>query len=146
MQILGNDPESWSDLFTSFRAALDGRALSSLDRIQTSAAFLNSLLECMVFLVKRMTTAQKQADEPVSYEGAITFVKDQMSRVWTELSTRKLRVDETEAGKALARTFSSFEAIQTGMSNYVEIVLRRSYNAERSGRRCVEADRQLHHQ
>lgn len=93
-----------------------------------------------------MTTAQKQADEPDSHEGAITFVKDQMSRVWTELSARKLRVDETEAGKALARTFSSFEAMQTGMSNYVEIVLHRSYNPERSCRRCVEADRRLHHQ
>ncbi|KAF5370318.1 hypothetical protein D9758_006910 [Tetrapyrgos nigripes] len=42
------------DLFTSFWAAIDGRALSSLQRSAASSAFLSSLLECMVFLIRRV--------------------------------------------------------------------------------------------
>ncbi len=108
-------------MFTSFWAALDGRALSSLDRVQSSAAFLNSLLECIVFLVKRLASAQKRAGEPVTYDGVLPSVAEQICQVWTELLARKLRVDENEAGKALTRTLSSFEAIHDGMSNFVII-------------------------
>ncbi|THV07136.1 hypothetical protein K435DRAFT_710473 [Dendrothele bispora CBS 962.96] len=48
-----------SDLFTSFWAAIDGRALSltgSLphQRLAAANAFLSSVLECMVFLVRRV--------------------------------------------------------------------------------------------
>jgi len=49
-------PTPLTYLFDAFWKALDGRALafSSLQRSATSAAFLASLFECMVFLIKRV--------------------------------------------------------------------------------------------
>ncbi|KAI0316069.1 hypothetical protein OF83DRAFT_1284410 [Amylostereum chailletii] len=37
--------------FASFWAAIDGRALSSLERVAASSAFLSSLLECITFIM-----------------------------------------------------------------------------------------------
>ncbi|KAJ7584094.1 hypothetical protein C8J56DRAFT_1005201 [Mycena floridula] len=60
---VSDDEPPLSHFFTSFWAAIDGRALSSLQRAATTSAFLSSLLECMVFLVRRI---QRGGDHAVT--------------------------------------------------------------------------------
>ncbi|KAJ3517521.1 hypothetical protein NLJ89_g467 [Agrocybe chaxingu] len=97
--------------FASFWAAIDARALSSLHRIVASAAFLGSLLECMVFLVKRLWND----NEPTHAQAAETVVREQIARVWEELSSKRLKVEERAAARLLARTLESLFSVEEAL-------------------------------
>jgi len=117
IQILGHDVDSWNELLTSFWAALDGKALSSLDRVQSSAAFLSSLMESLVYLIRRAKAAkglqQRDVERIVvlNEEELRGIVSEQICRVWSEIVSKRLRVDDAEGGKILARTFASLNGV-----------------------------------
>ncbi|KAI0075975.1 hypothetical protein K474DRAFT_1645833 [Panus rudis PR-1116 ss-1] len=100
-------------LFTSFWAAVDGRALSGLDRATASAAFLSSLVECAMFMVKRLRVEQFASvlagkDDPVCV--ARSLLSEQVARVWEEVSSGRLKVEVEMMAKALARTLKVLDA------------------------------------
>ncbi|KAI5116021.1 hypothetical protein M0805_005027, partial [Coniferiporia weirii] len=102
------------EFLTSFWAALDGRALSSLERTKSSAAFLSSLLECLILLTKRLRASIGGVnDDEGDGRDAETksVVGQQVSRVWEELVSGHLRVESEIAGKTLARTFSGLSGM-----------------------------------
>lgn len=109
-----------SDFFASFWAAIDDRALSSLDRAVTSAAFLASLLECTVFLVRRLrsdSTNHAVLCYPPGPEGALStsvesanrLVGEQFIRIWDELTANRLKIQPVVAAKSMAQTLASLE-------------------------------------
>ncbi|THH03871.1 hypothetical protein EW145_g5943 [Phellinidium pouzarii] len=115
---LWSDPEEWADLFISFWAALDGRALSSLERTANSAAFMSSLHECLILLIKRSRGSLKDASEDeVNEKKAMMnlFINGQMSRNWEELVSERLRADTDTAGKVLAQTLASLENLDDAL-------------------------------
>ncbi|KAK1235775.1 hypothetical protein PQX77_000989 [Marasmius sp. AFHP31] len=97
------------DFFTSFWGAIDGRALSGLQRSTASAKFLGALLECLVFLVRRFW----KASEPES-EFVRTLVKTQLERVWTELVGGTLKVEPKVVGERVCRTLEELERVDEG--------------------------------
>ena len=111
--MIGREPESWTDFITSFWAALDGRAFTSVasERAAGSCAFLSSLLECIVLLVKRSRAFSEESSDSVKRQGVETFVGQQFTRIWEELVKDRLRVQSNAAGKELARTFAVFESL-----------------------------------
>ena len=121
-----------SEFFTSFWAAVDGRALSSLHRSATSAAFLSSLLECMVFLIKRMRSNHFRHPDPDQASITATtpdlggpsfsisettgrLVKEQYSHIWNELCTRRLKVEERAAARLLGKTMEDLGSIDSAL-------------------------------
>lgn len=121
-----------SEFFTSFWAAVDGRALSSLHRSATSAAFLSSLLECMVFLIKRMRSDLFRRPDPDQApitattsnlggpsfsipEDAVRLVKEQYSHMWHELGTSRLKVEERAAARLLGKTMEDLGNIDSAL-------------------------------
>ncbi|CCM05109.1 uncharacterized protein FIBRA_07316 [Fibroporia radiculosa] len=119
-KILGTLP--FTDFFTSFWAALDGRALSSLDRNAASAAFLSSLLECIVFLARRVLKTVPEgepqllshptaegtdgADLNVHMDIVRTLVNEQVAHVWDELISRRLKVNDETASSLIMRSLT----------------------------------------
>jgi len=94
-----------SPFFGSFWAAIDGRALSALDRTAASAAFLSALLECTAFIVRRMRSAREKAGNGVFSEDAEKeLVRAQYTRAWEECTSKKLRVEEKIAGELVAKS------------------------------------------
>ncbi|KAF8156982.1 hypothetical protein B0H34DRAFT_711453 [Crassisporium funariophilum] len=117
-----------TQFFTSFWAAIDGRALSSLHRSANSAAFLSSLLECMVFLIKRMrndtsraiqdqdgnasTTSPRLGGTALSSDNAAAaLVVEQYGRVWDELRSKRLKVEERAAARLLGKTLEALAGV-----------------------------------
>ncbi|OCH91295.1 hypothetical protein OBBRIDRAFT_887096 [Obba rivulosa] len=110
-----------ADILASFWAAVDGRALSSLDRTAASAAFLSSLSECLVFLIRRIlkstpvdtallmsgSPAGRAAEASAPSEFSAKLLEEQVMRVWEELSSGRLKVDGKVAGVNLAQFFKS---------------------------------------
>ncbi|EGO03442.1 hypothetical protein SERLA73DRAFT_101568 [Serpula lacrymans var. lacrymans S7.3] len=116
------------DFFSSFWAALDGRALSSTERKAPSTAFLSSLLESMVFLLRRVlggsqghtvllssTGPQESSIQPT--EAAKSVIKEQFVRLWDELAAQRLRVGEADAGKLMAQTLVTLNNMDSGLFN-----------------------------
>ncbi|KAG2146336.1 hypothetical protein DEU56DRAFT_932250 [Suillus clintonianus] len=108
------------DFFTSFWAAIDGHALSSLERKVPSASFLSSLLECLVFFLRRLLSGSHDHSvlsgsvldgiEPNNThprDVADGLIRSQFTRVWEELKSRRLRTDENDAGKLIASSLLS---------------------------------------
>ncbi|KAF8500410.1 hypothetical protein F5888DRAFT_1682008 [Russula emetica] len=105
-----------SPFFSSFWAAVDGRALSALDRTAASAAFLSSLLECTVFMVRRVRNAREKAGNSGYGEDAEKeLVRVQYSRVWEECTSRRLRVEEKVAGELVAKSLVRLNEIDAGL-------------------------------
>ncbi|KAH7921570.1 hypothetical protein BV22DRAFT_1096259 [Leucogyrophana mollusca] len=112
--IISNSSQSpLTDFFTSFWAAIDGRALSSIERKIPSTAFLSALLECMVFLIRRISNgsqdhaallSSESGNAPDTGQEIQKLVKEQFTRLWDELVSRKLRVDDADAGKLMGKT------------------------------------------
>ncbi|KAH8102265.1 hypothetical protein BXZ70DRAFT_63905 [Cristinia sonorae] len=98
-------------LFTSLWAAIDGRALSGLDRAEASLAFVSSLLECTVFVARRIIndpTATVLVDgSPV--ETAQTLVAEQVTALWGELLSARLKVDFAKASDELLKMLVSLQ-------------------------------------
>lgn len=116
-----------NDFFTSFWAAIDGRALSSLKRKVPSASFLSSLLECLAFFLRRLLSGSPDhkvlsgpfsgGAEPSSthlQEVADELIRSQFTRIWEELKTRHLRTDENDAGKLIASSLLSLHRMNVG--------------------------------
>ena len=109
------------DLFASFWAALDGRALSALDRTAASAAFLSSLLECLIFICRRWThTVSEEKTLLFSDEDTVRrFVHEQVQNVWLGLKEERLKVDGSTAGILLVRTVIGFQSVDGGLGTEV---------------------------
>lgn len=105
-------------LFTSFWAAVDGRALSGLDRMAASAGFLSSVLECSVYMTRRLLADDGEAllaeGENDLRTTARALLCEQVGRTWEELSAQRLKVDEKAAAEYLARTLTSTNQIGEG--------------------------------
>ena len=95
--IAASSVQPLEDIFTSFWAAVDARVLNSLDRVAASTTFLSSLLECLVFLVRRVLIASPEealsllhgnlADTAANVESAVkSILQEQTKRTWEELS------------------------------------------------------------
>ncbi|KAH9988778.1 hypothetical protein BJV74DRAFT_459602 [Russula compacta] len=105
-----------SPFFSSFWAAIDGRALSALDRTAKSAAFLDALLECTALIVRRVRNAREKASNSVYREDAEkALVRAQYTRVWEECTSRRLRVEEGIAGELVAKSMVRLNEIDTGL-------------------------------
>ncbi|KAJ3553232.1 hypothetical protein NM688_g3725 [Phlebia brevispora] len=108
--IMASIPTPIQTLFTSFWAAVDGRALSGLDRTTASAAFLSSLLECTRFIARRLLGENGAvllgADASISQrDGARELVQEQTKRAWEELCSGRLKVEDEVAADSLAKFF-----------------------------------------
>ncbi|EJD05481.1 uncharacterized protein FOMMEDRAFT_103536 [Fomitiporia mediterranea MF3/22] len=117
--IIGKEPDSWSDFLTSFWAALDGRALTSLaaERALASSAFLSALLECLILLIKRSrvfsdSTSNNDEDNRTA---AKTILGQQFGRVWEELIKDRLKVQDRTAGKLFTQTFARLADINDAL-------------------------------
>lgn len=116
MQILMSSPSDsshpLSQFFAAFWAAIDARALTSLHRVAASAAFLSSLLECIVFLVKRLWNNSARPGDISSAAGNVveTIIREQFSLIWEQVSSKKLKVEERAAARLLAQTLESLFA------------------------------------
>lgn len=130
VQVLASVPSPMQTLFTSFWAAVDGRALSGLDRMTASAAFLSSVLECGVYMARRLMAddgaallAEEVAEEPAESEEnevrmtARALVCEQVKRAWEELSAQRLKMNEKLAADYLARTLTATDKIDEGESS-----------------------------
>lgn len=126
-----------TDLFTSFWAAIDGRALSALDRDATGAAFLEALLECLAFMSRRLLhsspeqsalllsgTARNTIDPRASSQ---ELAHENFGRVWEELSASRLRVDSTTTGKLLTKTLMSLHKLDIGTLPFLCTIFTDSY-------------------
>ncbi|KAG6896299.1 hypothetical protein C0992_009252 [Termitomyces sp. T32_za158] len=116
-------------LFMSFWQVLSSRALSSLQRAATSAAFLSSLLECLVFLVKRVrNTVIAQTDQvsPTSTatvlfgtgsveESTGNLVREQIGKVWMHLVEGDLKVEHRAAARVVAQTLIDLREVDMGL-------------------------------
>ncbi|KAG2132698.1 uncharacterized protein EDB93DRAFT_1323055 [Suillus bovinus] len=116
------------DFFTSFWAAIDGHALNSLERKVPSAAFLSSLLECLVFFSRRLLGGSHDhrvlsgsfsdglaPNNTRSQDAADELVKSQFTRIWQELKARRLRTDENDVGKLIASSLLSLHRLNTDL-------------------------------
>lgn len=107
---------------------MDGRALSALDRAVTSAAFFSALLECLVFLVRRLlnctlpdaqllvhgTTTEHDLDEVGRKQAAERLVATQFTRSWEALSERRLRVEADTAASLMAKSLNALYQLDEG--------------------------------
>lgn len=109
-QILTLDEPGLERLFESFWAALDGRALNSLDRIAASTAFLKSLLECLSYLLGKLSKAKVD-----SSFFPLEVIASQISRVWKELGEPRLKIEHREAALFIARVFLAIEKQDLGI-------------------------------
>ena len=94
-------------MFTSFWSAVDSQALSSLHRTAASSAFLSSLLECLVFLLRRIYKSGEVSQYFPNAASADVLVKEQFSRVWSELSTQRLSVEERTVARLIGQTLEA---------------------------------------
>jgi hypothetical protein len=113
-------------LFNAFWKVLVTRVLSGLQahRSATSAAFLSALLECLVFLVKRVRSGGEEhwilvlasdggqhgevdGMEERVYQGVQILVQEQVRRVWEALAadskTIGLRVEQRAAARLVGQ-------------------------------------------
>lgn len=117
---------SLDEFFTSFWAAIDARALSSLDRIPASTAFLSSFLECTAFLSRRIRNSPVEVAQSVIFAKEAPLVdiitrlsqvvKEQYGRISEEIASRHLKVDYEKAGKLISDNLTSLEQIDQGIS------------------------------
>ncbi|KAG8216452.1 hypothetical protein J3R82DRAFT_6559 [Butyriboletus roseoflavus] len=85
-------------LLTSFWAPLDA---GLLDRRAAASSWLKALIECLVLIVRRGVHTERLAID--ANEDAKNLLASQISRLWTELVAKRLRVVEIEAAEAMAR-------------------------------------------
>ena len=99
--------------------------LNSLDRIAASTAFLASVLESLVFVVRRVISAPedesaslirgKAVEEHPNIDAAAkALIQDQVKRAWEELSSGRLKVEGEIAGAELAKTFAALHRLRPG--------------------------------
>lgn len=111
-QILLSSSLPTSDLFTAMWEAVNSRALSSLQRSTASAAFLSSLVECVIFLTKRLYKEREpMGDVSLSTEDsqatALRIVEEEIGRIWDSLCSNRLKVDEVTSTNLLGKLLVS---------------------------------------
>lgn len=106
-EVLGLHKNGLDQLFTSFWAAVDGRALGSLthDRLQNSAAFLSSVLECLILLLNRLAQDEDAAKSALSE----SLVHEQFDELCSALYNGRLTVQSEFAGEAMAKALARLE-------------------------------------
>lgn len=103
----------------SFWAALDGRALSALDKAAAGAALLAALLDILIFFVRR---AREEAYGSALFgtsapeESARNLACEHLARAWGEISARRLHADPRIAGGAIAKAMVSFDKLSPDLS------------------------------
>lgn len=102
--LFSSSEDAISPLFTAFWAAVDGRALTSLHRTAAAAAFLSALLECTIFLIKRIQILREGTQLTVDENG---LLKELFSRVWVELSEQKLKLEDRTVAKIIPQVLGS---------------------------------------
>ncbi|KAJ3757954.1 hypothetical protein EV360DRAFT_44950 [Lentinula raphanica] len=117
----------FSSLWTAVESttATPNRMFSGPRADKASKAFVETLLECLVFLTRR-TTSQSQTIRPeaiVDTPGLITLIQTQFKRVWEEVvgpvgselvtKTRALKVSGGVLGAALARALRGLRGISS---------------------------------
>ncbi|TFK49320.1 hypothetical protein OE88DRAFT_1713557 [Heliocybe sulcata] len=158
-------PGALEELFVAFWDALDSRALSGLDRDKASAAFLEAVLECTLFLVRRVRQDPAfQGEEGV--EGVSRgVVESQFRKVMEELLAQRLKIDEVAGGSILAKQLGALETIDeelftaawtpiantahsgdivnTQATRFVAVTLRGFWDAFREGSKARDATASL---
>ncbi|KAH9035965.1 hypothetical protein EDB84DRAFT_1659282 [Lactarius hengduanensis] len=105
-----------SPFFSSFWAAIDGRALSALDRAAKSAAFLRALLECTAFVAQRVRGSRDGTGNCIyDDDAAEALVRAQYAKVLEESTSRRLRVEEGVAGELIAKSMVTLNEIDPGL-------------------------------
>ncbi|KZV76793.1 hypothetical protein PENSPDRAFT_645898 [Peniophora sp. CONT] len=99
-------------LFTSFWAALAGRALGTLDRVAAGAAFLSAVLECAAFVTRRLRNAGKEIATP---DMATILLKDQYATAWDALLEGKLKLEDTTAGGIFAKALAALAQVDESL-------------------------------
>jgi hypothetical protein len=95
-------------VFISFWAALDGRALSSLDRATASKEFVSSLLECIRLAVRRLSSdrhdlASLLPSLRAANEAKTKLVHEHTERLWREVTSKRLKIEEQSFAKLLSQ-------------------------------------------
>lgn len=125
-QILTLTKDQLAVFFASLWAAVDGGALSTLEKASSSAAFLSAALECVMFLVSQVqrgatnsneaeSKAEVSTSEPVD-EQTMSLVREQTSEVWSALEQGRLAVKDEDAGVELARFVMRLGKVHVGAS------------------------------
>ncbi|KAH9932237.1 uncharacterized protein B0H18DRAFT_1083328 [Fomitopsis serialis] len=109
------------DFFTSFWSAVDGRALSGLDKTATSAAFFSAVLECLTFLVRRLlhcpledaqllihgsSTEVADDTEADRQQAARKLVANQFATALEALNERRLRIEPATAAGLMVKSLT----------------------------------------
>ncbi|KAF8634833.1 hypothetical protein AX17_004084 [Amanita inopinata Kibby_2008] len=118
--LLGSLASPFADFFASMWAAIEGHAFSSLQRSAASSAFLSSLVECTLFLVKRLCSRQDVTSQPtVSSNGteaaAQKTVSEQTINIWESICSKKLKVADSVSSKLLSTALISLYNIQEAL-------------------------------
>ncbi|KAF8434511.1 hypothetical protein L210DRAFT_3763021 [Boletus edulis BED1] len=87
-----------SQLLTSFWAPLDA---GLLDKRTVASSWLKAFSECLVLIVRRGVHAENTTHVK---DDAKNLLASQFSRLWVELVTKRLRVEETEVAAVIVRT------------------------------------------
>ncbi|KAF8551747.1 hypothetical protein OG21DRAFT_1605114 [Imleria badia] len=95
----GPNIHSISQLLTSFWAPLDA---GLLDGRAAASSWLKALSECLFLIVRQALVAENVAIH--ANDDAKSLLASQFSRLWTELLTKRLRVEEAEAAGVIAHT------------------------------------------
>ncbi|KAG8943606.1 listerin E3 ubiquitin protein ligase 1 [Tulasnella sp. 424] len=104
-EVLPLTKDALTNFFTSLWAAVDGRALSTLDKSMSSIAFASAAFECTVYLAGRIQRSQQPSD--ASESGVVDLARDlarqQAAETWDALEGGRLVMREEDAGSRLAQ-------------------------------------------
>ena len=95
---------------------MDGRALVAVSssRVASSTAFLSSLFDCILLLVKRSMLKMAAGSIDVDETRISEVVSAQVERMWKEITQDTLRVDTDSMGKAFANFFAGLQGVSVG--------------------------------
>lgn len=119
--------------FDSLWSSLSSRALSSLNRPNTHAAVLSALLECLVFLVRKVRKSKQELSTsndilhpPLDADLEERLVVDQLGRVWSELELTNLKADPKVAATQIVDTLKKLTVVDESLGDAAwEVVARR---------------------
>ncbi|KAJ3861751.1 hypothetical protein EV359DRAFT_46545 [Lentinula novae-zelandiae] len=104
----------FTDLFSSFWAAVEPEHHPSSSADKASKAFVEAVLDCSTFLVRRtVSQSQNAASETTAgILGLSTLIRTQVKRIWVEVPV--LRVPSDVLGTSLARMLRGLRGIPEG--------------------------------
>ncbi|KAJ3917960.1 hypothetical protein F5877DRAFT_43580 [Lentinula edodes] len=103
----------FTDLFSSFWAAVEPEHHPSSSSNKASKAFVEAVLDCLTFLVRRIVFQSQNATSETTADilGLSTLIRTQVKRVWVELV---LRISPDVLGTSLARMLRGLRGIPGG--------------------------------